>query len=437
MISQSEFGERRRQLLNYMGNDGIAIIFAAPACLRNGDNYYPYRQNSHFYYLTGFNEPEAVAIFAPGRAEGEYVLFNRSRDPAMEIWNGPRAGQEGACSLFGADQAFSVDELEQRLPELLQACQQVYALPGINADHDKMVLDTIKGIKATAGGGNKVPVALFSLDHFLGEQRLIKSPAEEAIMREAAQISAKAHVRAMRACKPGLMEYHLEAELRYEFTGNSSRAVAYEPIVGAGHNACTLHYLENSAVLRDGDLVLIDAGCELQGYAADITRTFPVNGRFSAEQRAIYDLVLAAQLAGIEQVRPGNGWHHIQQSIVYSLTTGLVQSGILKGEVDDLISARAYLPFYMHNSGHWLGLDVHDVGAYKINARWRKLQPGMVLTVEPGLYISPQQNVDQKWWHIGVRIEDDVLVTDQGCEVLSKDVPKTIAEIETLMAFQQ
>lgn len=434
MISQTEFSERRQRLLDYIGKDGIAILFAAPEHLRNGDNHHPYRQYSHFYYLTGFNEPEAVAILMPGCAEGEYVLFNRPNDPLMEIWNGRRAGQDGAGNLFHADQAFAINEFTQRLPGLLQGRSRVYTILGHNPDHDQIVLEGINRVKTMIRSGIKAPTEIINLEDFLGEQRLIKSIAEIAIMREAAEISAKAHRRAMQACRPGLKEYHLEAELLYEFTRNGSRAVAYESIVGAGSNACILHYRENNALLAAGDLVLVDAGSELQGYAADITRTFPVNGRFSPEQGAIYEVVLAAQLAGIEQVRPGNAWHRIQEAIIQVLTAGLVELEILKGDIASLITAKAYLPFYMHNSGHWLGLDVHDVGAYKINAEWRALEPGMVLTVEPGLYISPHANVDPKWWHIGVRIEDDVLVTEQGCEILSKDVPKTVAEIETLMA---
>lgn len=433
MISQREFSERRQRLLDYIGKEGVAILFAAPEYLRTGDNHYPYRQNSFFYYLTGFNEPEAVAVFMPGRAEGEYLLFNRPRDPLQETWHGRRAGQEGGCQDFGAQQAFSIYELKQRLPDLIQGRTRLFTLLGHNPEHDQLILDAINSVKAKVRSGVRAPAEVIGLDEFLGEQRLYKSPAEIAIMRRAAEISAAAHKRAMQACKPGLYEYQLEAELVYEFTRNGSRSAAYECIVGAGSNACILHYRDNTAELKAGDLILIDAGCELAGYAADITRTFPVSGRFSPEQKAIYELVLAAQLAAIEQVRPGQPWHRIQETILKILTAGLVKLGILQGAVEALITAKAYLPFYMHNSGHWLGLDVHDVGAYKIHGEWRALEPGMVLTVEPGLYISPRPDVDPKWWNIGVRIEDDVLVTAQGCEILSKDVPKTISEIEALM----
>lgn len=433
MLSQVEYAQRRQRLIDHIGTDGVAIIFAAPEYYRNGDNHYPYRQYSHFYYLTGFNEPEAVAVFVPGRAEGEYVLINRPNDQLMEIWNGRRAGQEGACKQFGAKQAFSYTDLEKVLPELLQGRKRLYTMLGHNAEQDDIILTALNKVKAKIRSGIQAPTEIINLEDFLGELRLIKSKAEIEIMRAAAEISAKAHTRAMRTVQPGLKEFHLEAELLYEFTRHGSRCVAYESIIGAGSNACILHYRENNADLKAGDLVLIDAGCELQGYAADITRTFPVTGRFSAEQKAIYELVLAAQLAAIEQVYPGNAWNRIQETILQVLTTGLVELGILQGDVTSLIATKAYQPFYMHNSGHWLGLDVHDVGAYKIKGEWRKLEAGMVLTVEPGLYISPQPNVDPKWWNIGVRIEDDVLVTEQGYDILSKDVPKTVAEIEALI----
>lgn len=433
MIAPAEFAQRRQQLLEQVGKNGIAIIFAAAEYSRNGDNHYPFRQHSSFYYLTGFNEPDAVAVFIPGRVEGEYLLFNRPNDAVMELWNGRRAGQAGACKDYGAAQAFPNTEFESQLPELLQGRERLYLLLGQNPVQEQLVMAGLNKVAAKVRSGVKAPAEIVNLEIFLGEMRLKKSPAEIAIMREAAKISAHAHQRAMSACRPGLCEYHLEAELLAEFVRNGSRAVAYESIIGAGANACILHYRDNNAPLKAGDLVLIDAGCELQGYAADITRTFPINGRFSPEQKAVYEVVLDAQLAGLEQVRPGVAWNRIQEVIIQRLTEGLVSLGILQGNIAELIEQKAYLPFYMHNSGHWLGLDVHDVGVYKVNGEWRPLESGMVLTVEPGLYIRPHENVDKRWWNIGVRIEDDVLVTAEGCEILSKDVPKTISEIEALM----
>lgn len=434
MLDQFEFSKRRQRLLNHLGENAAAIIFSAPEYLRNGDTHYPYRQNSDFLYLTGFNEPEAVAVFIPGRAEGEYVLFNRASDPAREIWDGHRAGQEGACEQFGANQAFDSKQLTILLPELIVGKSQLHYLMGKNSQHDKVIFAVLEQLTAKIRNGIKIPSAHINLELFLSEQRLFKSSAEIALMRRAAEVSAAAHCRAMQVARPQLREYHLEAELIAEFTRNGCGAVAYPSIVGAGANACTLHYIENNAELIDGELVLIDAGCEYQGYAADITRTFPVNGHFNAEQRALYEVVLAAQLAAIAVVKPGTTWDKMQECIIAVLTNGLVQLGILNGDVYELIAAKAYLPFYMHNSGHWLGLDVHDVGRYKLDSQWRPLAPGMVLTVEPGLYISPAANVESCWWNMGVRIEDDVLVTAEGYEVLSKHVPKDIAAIEALMA---
>ncbi|CAM4421354.1 MAG: Xaa-Pro aminopeptidase [Legionellaceae bacterium] len=433
MISINEFKKRQKALLNYLNEDSIAILFSAPEYIRNGDNHYPYRQNSYFYYLTGFNEPESAAIFVPKRPEGEYILFNRPLNPMMEKWNGPIIGQEGACENFLADQAFSIDMLKDFLPQLLQDRKQIHMLMGYHTEYEKMIWDMLIQLKNKKQKHCIIPTEIINLEDFLSDQRLIKSETEINIMREAAKISAQGHKRAMKACKPGLAEYHLEAELLYGFNSQGSASVAYQSIVGSGKNACILHYSQNNAMLKDNELVLIDAGCELHGYASDITRTFPINGRFSKEQRAIYELVLAAQLAGIEQIYPGNSWEKIQETMLEVLVKGLVELTILKGNISDLLSTRAYLPFYMHSSGHWLGLDVHDTGAYKIKDQFRLLEPGMVLTVEPGLYLSPDASVDPKWWNIGIRIEDDIVVTENGYEILSCDAPKLIDEIESLM----
>jgi Xaa-Pro aminopeptidase len=435
MLKMTEFAKRRKQLIQKIGPKSIVILTAAPAVRRNNDADYIYRQHSDFYYLTGFEEPEAVAIIAPKRKAGEFILFNRVRDRAHEIWDGLRAGQEGAIHTYGADQAFPISELEKKLPEIFEGRETIHYAVGADKYLDRIVLSTMNKIRARIRAGMQSPVILADITETIHEMRLIKSPAEIALMRKAAKISAQAHIRAIKFCKPGLNEYQLEAEIMHEFQRNDARHAAYSSIVGSGANTCILHYISNNQVIKNGELVLIDAGAEYYYYAADITRTFPANGKFSSEQRAIYDLVLKAQLAGIKAVRPGVAWPSVQTVIVKIITQGLVDLGILKGRVNDLIKNEAYFPFYMHKSGHWLGLDVHDVGRYKVNGKWRTLKPGMVLTVEPGIYIAADTpNVHKRWHNIGVRIEDDVLVTAKGCEVLSRDVPKAVAEIEALMA---
>lgn len=429
-----EFAKRRQEFLSTVGEQAIAIVYAAPETLRNGDAHYPFRQDSNFYYLTGFTEPEAVAVFAPGREEGEFILFNRPHDEEAARWVGPRAGQNGAVDVYGATQSFAFKEFSKRLPELMQGRECVYFTLGKYTKPDHQVINALKECRQKVRGGATIPKDILDCDNLISEMRLVKTDAEISLMQQAAEISANAHKRAMQICKPGLKEYALEAELLHEFYSHGSRFPAYPSIVGSGANACVLHYDSNQDELRNGDLVLIDAGAEYQYYAADITRTFPVNGKFSEEQRAIYELVLSAQLAGIDQVRPGTTWDQIQAVIVDVITEGLLSLGILKGEIKTLIKEKAYHEFYMHNSGHWLGMDVHDVGTYKIDGVWRALQAGMVLTVEPGIYIAGgNKEVDKKWWDIGIRIEDDVLVTEKGNEVLSADIPKTIDEIEALM----
>lgn len=435
MIKMTEYAKRRKELMKKIGPNGIVVLPSAAEAPRNGDAFYPFRQNSDFYYLTGFDEPDAVLVLAPKRKEGETIFFNRVRDRNHEIWDGPRAGQEGACQDYLADQAFPIGELTNLLPELLVGREVIHCPLGTNKAFDKLLLKSLNKIRAKIRSGSQLPVAFYDIAPSLHEMRLFKSPAEIEVMQKAVDISAKAHVRAMHACRPGMNEYQLEAELMYEFQKQGARYPAYNSIVGAGKNTCILHYIKNNQEIKDGDLVLIDAGAEYQNYASDITRTFPANGRFSAEQRAIYELVLASQLAAIKVTKPGASWTAMQDVIVKILTQGLVDLGILKGNVDSLIEKEAYFPFYMHRSGHWLGLDVHDVGRYRIGNKWRKLEAGMVLTIEPGLYISADvPGVPKRWHNIGVRIEDNVLVTEKGCKVLSQSIPKTVEEIESVMA---
>jgi Xaa-Pro aminopeptidase len=434
IMDQKEFARRRKQLMRMMGPGSIAILPTNPEQLRNRDVDFPFRPDSDFYYLTGFSEPEAVAVLVPSREHGEYLLFCRDRDPEMEIWNGRRAGPEGAVQQYGADDAFPVSDIDDILPGLMESRERVFYTMGAAPEFDKRVIDWVKQIRKQSRAGKHPPDEFVSLDHLVHDMRLYKSRAEIKIMRQAANISARAHQRAMRICRAGMMEYELEAEFLHEFRKQGGEP-AYPSIVGGGGNACILHYTENNAELKDGDLVLIDAGVEHQCYASDITRCFPVNGQFSSAQRAIYELVLSAQLAAIEEVYPGNTWNAPHQAAVKAITKGLVKLGLLKGRPSTLIKEKAYRRFYMHRTGHWLGMDVHDVGDYKVGDEWRVLEPGMVLTVEPGLYIAAgSKGVARKWWNIGVRIEDDVLVTSSGYDVLSKNVPKQVDEIEAIMA---
>lgn len=435
MIKMAEYENRRKKLMRKIGQKGIVILPSSPEIFRNGDVMYGYRQNSDFYYLTGFDEPESVLVLVPNRKEGEYILFTRVRDRDREIWDGPRAGVEGAVSEFQADQAFPINELSLMLPELLTGRETIHYSLGINNEFDKILMEAINKVRAKVRGGTQSPLAFMDITLSLHEMRLFKSDAEIAVMQKAVDITRDAHIRAMKACKPGMHEYELEAEIMYEFQRNNAKYAAYGSIVGAGKNSCILHYVNNNQIIADNDLVLIDAGAEYQNYAADITRTFPANGKFSGEQRAIYELVLQSQLAAIKTIKPGAAWEKAQNVVVNILTQGLIDLGILKGEVGGLIEKKAYLPFYMHKSGHWLGIDVHDVGRYQVDGKWRSLQSGMVLTVEPGIYISPDiKNVKERWHNIGVRIEDDVLVTDKGCKVLSEKIPKTVTDIEAVMA---
>jgi Xaa-Pro aminopeptidase len=427
------FARRRRDLMQHMGG-GVAIIPTAPQRTRNRDVLYAYRPESDFYYLTHFPEPEAVAVLVPGRAHGEYLLFCRDRNPEKEIWDGRRAGLDGAREIYGADDAFPIEDIDDILPGLLENREKVFYSMGRNPEFDARLMNWVNEVRGKARNGVHAPGEFVDLNHMLHEMRLIKGADEIRLMKRAAKISAAAHRRAMQACRPGRMEFEIEAELQYEFRKGGCEYPAYPPIVGGGANSCILHYNENNAELKSGDMLLIDAGGEFDGYAADITRSFPVNGKYTPEQRDVYEIVLAAQKAAIEQVKPGKHWNEPHDAAVRVLTDGLVQLKLLKkGSVDAHIEDGSYKRFYMHRTGHWLGMDVHDVGDYKVHDEWRVLEPGMVLTVEPGLYIGEADDVPKAMHDIGIRIEDDVLVTRDGCEVLSKDAPKDISEIEALM----
>ncbi|WP_097459015.1 Xaa-Pro aminopeptidase [Mangrovitalea sediminis] len=434
-IPVREFAHRRQALIEQMASESIAILPAAPERTRNRDVHYPFRQDSDFQYLTGFEEADAVLVLIPGREHGESVLFCRERDPEKERWDGFLVGPEGAVERYGFDDAFPIDDIDEILPGMIEGKSRVYYSMGLDAQFDAHVMEWINVIRSKVRSGAQPPGEFIALEHFLHDMRLYKSAAEIKVMEQAARISAEAHCRAMQICRPGMFEYQLEAELVHGFMRHGSRAPAYPSIVGGGDNACILHYIDNNQPLKDGDLVLIDAGCELENYASDITRTFPVNGKFSPEQKAIYEIVLASQAAAIDAVRPGNHWNQPHEAAVKVLCQGLIDLGILKGTLDEVLETESYKSYYMHRTGHWLGMDVHDVGDYKVGGAWRVLEPGMVLTVEPGLYISPNaEEVDPRWRGIGIRIEDDVTVTRDGCRVLTDGVPKTVEAIEALMA---
>ena len=426
--------QRRRQDLMYLMRDGIAVIPNAPVQARNSDVFYPYRADSDFYYLTHFPEPESVAVLAPGRVDGDFILFCRERDADQEAWDGARAGLEGAREIYGATQSYPISALGEVLPNLLHNCARVFAPLGRYADFDNDLIDWIRAVRSHQRIGVHAPGELVDLGHLLHEMRVIKKKDECQLMRRAAKISANGHCRAMQCAQAGLYEYQVQAEMERAFFYEGARACAYPSIVASGANACTLHYIDNRRAMQDGELLLIDAGAELDCYAADITRTFPVNGKFTSAQRAVYEVVLCAQKAAIDAVvaeRTVNDYHQVAGE---TLTDGLIELGILRGERNELIERGAHRRFTMHRAGHWLGMDVHDVGDYKIDDQWRTLEAGMVLTVEPGLYFPPDEDIDEQWRNIGVRIEDDVLVTRDGNEVLSRDAPKEVDEIETLMA---
>ncbi|MFK8027031.1 MAG: Xaa-Pro aminopeptidase [Gammaproteobacteria bacterium] len=429
-----EFAKRRKNLMRMIGKDAIAIVPASTVKVRNRDVEFDYRQDSDFMYLTGFIEPEAVAVLVPGRTQAQFILFCRERDLEMETWNGRRAGQQGAIEQYGADDAFPIGDIDEILPGILEQRERVFYTMGVNADFDHRVIGWVNQIREKGRGGAHTPHEFIALEHLLHELRLFKSGAEINYMKKAAKAAVAGHRRAMKRCQPGMYEYQVEAELLYEFN-KAGCDTAYPSIVGGGDNGCILHYTDNTDVLNDGDLLLIDAGAEYQGYASDITRTFPVNGVFSEPQLELYNLVLDAQLAAIDAVQPGNHWNDPHEAAVKVLTKGMVKLGLLKGRPAQLIKDGEYRRFYMHRTGHWLGLDVHDVGDYKIEEQWRLFEPGMVLTVEPGIYIpAKSRGVPKRYWDIGIRIEDDVRVTRTGNEVLTQALIKEADAIEAFMA---
>ena len=433
MISAHEYQRRRRQLMRQAGEASILIMPAAPERIRSLDTHHPFRQDSDFWYLSGFAEPDAVLVLVPGRAAGESLLFCRERNPEREMWDGARLGPEGAVSQLGLDDAFDIADIDDILPGLIEGRNRVYYHFGRDQEFDLKLIGWVNRVRAQVRQGAHPPHEFLQLGHLLNELRLFKGRDELKLMRRAAEIAGEAHVRAMRATRPGLHEYAIEAELQYSFRRHGAWP-AYEPIVGGGANACVLHYRSNQAPLQDGDLLLIDAGAEWQGYASDITRTFPVNGVFSKPQRALYEVVLAAQHAAIDAVRPGASWDAPHDAAVEVLAEGMLSLGLLRGTLKQCLKSQSYKRYYMHRTGHWIGLDVHDVGDYKIDGSPRLLEPGMVLTVEPGLYIAPDSKAAAKWRGIGIRIEDDVLVTAKGHEVLTPHAPKSIDAIEGLMA---
>ncbi len=434
MKTIEHFVKRRSRFASAM-RCGVAIIPTAPEQLRNRDAHYPYRFDSYFYYLTGFKEPEAVLVIVaePEKQSDRHILFCRDKDPEREIWDGYRYGPDLAKAEFGFDECYSVTQLDDKLPEFLANKEIIYSALGHSAKWDQRIAGWLNQVRLQGRSGVTVPCGIQDYRTVLDEMRLIKDDGELRTMRRAADISVQAHCKAMQVTCPDRYEYEIEAELLYTFHRNGAQYPAYTSIVAGGANACILHYIDNNAQLKSGDLLLIDAGCELDGYASDITRTFPVNGCFSAAQKDIYQLVLAAQLSAIDQVKPGNAWDAPHLAALQVLARGFIDLGLCHGSIDAVLETEDYKRFYMHRTGHWLGMDVHDVGEYKQHGEWRKLSSGMTLTVEPGCYIRPAENVPQHFWNIGVRIEDDVLVTPNGNELLTAAAPKTVTEIEELM----
>ncbi len=432
-MDKKELLKRRKMLMRMIGHNGIAIIPSAKPVPRSRDVDYTFRQDSDFLYLTGFDEPDALAVLLPDQGGGQYILFCREHNAEQEIWNGRRAGLEGAKENYSADRAYAISQLDEILPRLLSDRERIFYPMGRDVDFDRKIISWINQSRGSFHAARHILHELLSLDYLLHDMRLYKSRSELSLMRQAAKVSIAGHIRAMQACEPGKHEYEIEAELLYEFK-KAGCVPAYPCIVGGGNNGCILHYIENDQVLNDGDLLLIDAGAEYQGYASDITRTFPVNGAFSKVQREVYELVLEAQTAAIKKVKPGNHWNDPHQEAVKVLTRGLVSLGLLKGKPARLVKDEEYKQFYMHRTGHWLGLDVHDVGDYRFDEEWRLLEPGMTLTVEPGLYIPQAKGVPKCFWGIGIRIEDDVLVTKDGSQVLTEKLTRNPDKIEALMA---
>ena len=428
---KNNFSERRLQLSNKVLDDSAIIVASALVKSRISDTDYAYRQDSNFYYLSGYEEPDSLILIRPDHDKEKFIIFCRDRDPLREQWDGFRTGQDGAIQEYQADNAYSINSIDQMMPELLAGVKNIYFSMSAPCGVDLKISQWVEDIRKNTRAGAEPPHNLLSLDSILHEMRLIKEDHEMDLMKQAADITTEAHIRAMQAVTPGMYEYQLEAEYLYAFNKNGARSPAYNSIVGGGNNSCILHYVENNAELKDGDLVLVDAGCEYKYYASDVTRTFPVNGKFSPEQKEIYSIVLEAHKQSMEQAKPGNKWNLMHEKSVEVIVEGLLDLGLLKGTKDQVIENGDYSKFYMHRIGHWLGMDVHDVGGYKQDGDWRDLEKGMVMTIEPGIYILDSlEDVDDKWKGIGVRIEDDIVVTESGFEVLTPNVPRTIEEVE-------
>ncbi len=434
MIKQKEYAKRRQQLMGMTGEGAVIIVRSAPERLRNNDVAYPYRQDSDFLYLTGFHEPGAMLVLIPGGDEDHAILFCREKDIKREMWDGPMSGVEGAVEDYGMDEAFGIGDAVKSLPGLLEGSERVYYDLGRDTEFDHLLIGWMNEFRAKAHRKFHAPDEIIALDHILHDMRLYKSRTELTAMRKSARVAVEAHKRAMRVCRPGMNEAEIHAELIHTFTSNQCEA-SYLPIVGSGTNACVLHYIANRDEMNDGDLLLIDAGAEYDGYASDITRTFPVNGRFSSPQRDLYEVVLASQLKAIDMTRAGNQWDEVHEAAVEVVAQGMLDLGILQGSLEETLEEETYGKFYVHKTGHWLGLDVHDVGDYQVDGHSRELEPGMVLTVEPGIYIrGDEESVEKCWRGVGIRVEDNVVVTRDDAEILSSDLPKGVEEIEALMA---
>lgn len=435
MIPQTEYQLRRQHLMQQLPENSIAIICTRPEYPRTQDCAYRFRPASNFYYLTGFTEPEAIIVLIPGRAEGETIFFNRISDPLQEMWHGYRAGQTGAINDFLADEAFPIEEFNEIVPELIKNKSVLAYQFGFENDIDHEIAIWRDAIRGQIRQGANFPATIINITEMINEMRVIKSPAEIEVLKKAGSINTLAHKRAMQMCAPGMSELQLFSELNYVYGQHNCLDLAYDPIVAAGSNACTLHYRASETILKDGELVLIDMGEEYEWYGSDVTRTFPVNGKFSPEQKIIYQCVLDVQLALIDIIKPGLLYNEIQATAARLMTEGLISIGLLEGDVDELVASKAYFELYPHGAGHWLGLDIHDVSNYKIGNEWRPLEVGMVFTIEPGIYVQLNNTrLDKKWHGIGVRIEDNIVVTETGCEILNTGLPKTIEEIEALMA---
>jgi Xaa-Pro aminopeptidase len=433
-VTTREFKRRREELMALMEDQSIAILPSASLVSRNNDVEFPFRQDSDFYYVTGFDEPEAMFVLVPGREHGECILFCRERDPSEEQWHGKITGPERAMQLYGIDDAFPITDIDDILPGLIEGRSKLYYAMGANLEFDNQVIGWVNRISANKQSGTQPPGEFVQLGQYLHELRLFKSAAEVNVMRKASEITERAHKRLLEVVEPGMFEYELDAELQYIFLRHGARAPAYPLIVGSGNNGCILHYISNRDQIKKGDLVLVDAGAEYDFYAADVTRTFPASGKFSKAQAELYNIVLVAQQAAIEVIQPGNHWAQPHDAAVLVIAEGLLSLGLLSGDLEEVIDNELYKPFYMHKTGHWLGMDVHDVGEYRLQETWREFEPGMVMTVEPGIYIEENLEVPAQYKSIGIRIEDNVLVTKTGHEVLTAGIPKSIDDIESYMA---